>query len=348
MNEPPAVSIVIPTLDAGDMLLRCLEDVRADRPNIEVIVVDNGSIDDSVERARARFATLRVVRNDVNRGYATACNQGAAAATAAFVLFLNNDATLSPTDLDRLLQAAAGDERTAIWQPVTVGVDGTLESTGDLFTWWGIFQHLPAVPVGTDSVEVFSTVGAALLVRKDAFDQIGGFEGSYFAYYEESDLCWRARIAGWQVRVVVGACVEHLGSETTGRVFPPHAVRYLAFRNRIRTILANASGASLLRLVPQHALACLAFAALYVFTGRLRSTAAVLQAMWWVVGNLDVVREQRERVQRIRQLPDSEVIRRDLVGSFGPRTLWRHLRRAYWFERAAERAVGAHDPTGDD
>jgi GT2 family glycosyltransferase len=340
MNDTPAVSIVVPTLDGGDMLLRCLERVEAHRPHIDVIVVDNGSTDGSVERALARFPSVRVVRNDVNRGYATACNQGAAAAAAPFVLFLNNDATLSPDDLDRLLQAASNDDATAIWQPVTLGLDGTLESTGDLFTWWGIFQHLPAVPPGPGSEEVFSTVGAALLVRKDAFDEIGGFEGSYFAYYEESDLCWRARLAGWQVRVVVGASVEHVGSETTGRVFPPHAVRYLAFRNRIRTILANASGASLLRLVPQHALACLAFAVMYVLTGRLRSTAAVLQAMWWVVGNRDVVREQRERCQRVRRASDREVIRRDLVASFGPRILWRHLRRAYWFERAADRALG--------
>lgn len=352
MNETPAVSIVVPTLDAGDMLLDCLRHVlpeeslrsiQSDRPDVEVIVVDNGSTDGSVERAAEELPSLRVVRNDVNRGYATACNQGAAEATAPFVLFLNNDATLSRDDLERLLEAASADERSAIWQPVTLGVDGTLESTGDLFTWWGIFQHLPAVPPGPGTAEVFATVGAALLVRKDAFEHIGGFEGSYFAYYEESDLCWRARLAGWQVRVVVGAHVEHLGSETTGRVFPPHAVRYLAFRNRIRTIFANASAASLLRLVPQHALACLAFAALYVLTGRLRSTAAVFQAMWWGVGNRDVLREQRERVQRLRRQSDRDVIRRDLVGSFGPRVLWRHLRRAYWFEQAADRVGGTDE-----
>src|SRR5688500_7712732 len=137
MNELPAVSVVIPTLDAGNMLLECLRHVRPERSDVEVIVVDNGSTDGSVERAAAELPSLRVVRNAVNRGYATACNQGAAEAKAPFVLFLNNDATLSRDDLDRLLEAASADERTAIWQPVTLGVDGTLESTGDLFTWWG-------------------------------------------------------------------------------------------------------------------------------------------------------------------------------------------------------------------
>jgi GT2 family glycosyltransferase len=336
----PHVSIVIPTIDAGDMLDRCLSSFLADRPGregLEVIVVDNGSSDGSVERVRSRFPAVRVVRNEVNRGYAPACNQGAAHASAPYVLFLNNDASIEVDDLNELLAAAAAQDQTAVWQPVTYGTDGTLESAGDLFTWWGIFQHLDSVP--TERPEVFSSVGAALLVRRSVFDELGGFEASYFAYYEESDLSWRVRLAGWDVRVVPTARVKHIGSETTGAIFEPHTVRYLAFRNRIRTNLSNASGSSLVRLIPQHALACLGFVALYVLTARLRSAGAVLQAMWWPVGNRDVVREQRKRVQATRVRQDAEVLRKDLVAGFGPREIWRHLRRNYWFERAGRRRV---------
>jgi GT2 family glycosyltransferase len=188
-------------------------------------------------------------------------------------------------------------------------------------------------------VSVFATVGAALLVRRDVFDQLGGFEDSYFAYYEESDLCWRARIAGHEVRVVPSARITHVGSATTGRVFAPHDVRYLSFRNRIRTNLANPAGPTLWRIVPAHVAACLAFAAFYLVTGRARSSAAVLQAVWWTVGNRDVWSEQRRRVQAMRRRPDGEVLRRDLVAGFGPAAIWRHLRRTYWFERAASREV---------
>jgi N-acetylglucosaminyl-diphospho-decaprenol L-rhamnosyltransferase len=342
----PKVSIVIPTLDAGDMLLRCVERLGADRDDLEVIVVDNASSDGSVERAAERFGTLRVVRNDINRGYAPACNIGAAHATAPFVLFLNNDALLAPDDLATLLAAAHTDDDTAIWQPVTYGTDGALESAGDRFTWWGILLHEGEPPASSDhSPEVFATVGAALLVRRSVFERLGGFEDSYFAYYEESDLCWRARLAGWAVRVVGGARVTHIGSETTGQLFEPHAVRYLSFRNRIRTNLANPAPGTLWRLLPLHALACLAFVALYLVTGRLRSAGAVLQALWWPVGNRDVWREQRERVQAIRARPDREIFSPALVARFGPRTIWRHLRRAYWFERASERGGLVSDST---
>jgi hypothetical protein len=332
----PSVSIVIPTLDAGDMLLGCLSSLGADDPELEVILVDNASTDGSVARAQERFPNVRVVRNDTNRGYAPACNQGADVAAAPFVLFLNNDASIGASDVDGLLDAARADHGTAIWQPVTYGLDGALESTGDTFTWWGINRHLEQVPDGS-SVEVFATVGAALLVRRQVFEELGGFESSYFAYYEESDLCWRARMLGWDVRVVTDARVTHIGSETTGQIFEPQAVRYLSFRNRIRTNLANPSASSMARLLPQHALACLGFVALYLATGRWRSAGAVLQAMWWPVGNRDVVREQRVRVQAMRRRSDRELFRPGLVSRFGPRAIWRHLRRQYWFEDAAAR-----------
>ncbi len=333
---PPGVSIVIPTLDAGDMLLRCLASFDAGRRDIEVILVDNASTDDSVDRAAVRFPTVRVVRNATNRGYAPACNIGAHHATAPFVLFLNNDATIAPDDLRTLLVAAERDHDTAVWQPVTYGTDGRLESTGDAFTWWGVFRHLDTVPDGP-SAEVFSTVGAAMLVRRSTFVSLGGFDDSYFMYNEETDLCWRARLAGHNVRVVVDARVVHIGSETTGQIFEPHAIRYFVFRNRIRTNLANASRASLLRLVPQHLLACLAFCVLYLVTGRARSALAVMQAIAWPIGNRDVLADQRRRTQALRERSDADVLRSDLTRRYGPRTIWTHLRRAYWFERASER-----------
>ncbi|MEX2395010.1 MAG: glycosyltransferase family 2 protein [Actinomycetota bacterium] len=331
------VSVVIPTLDGGRMLLDCLSSFGADRDDIEVILVDNASSDGSVDQALERFPRIKVLRNEINRGYAPACNQGAGAATQEFVLFLNNDASLDRSQLDRMLEVASGDGQTAIWQPVTYGIDGSLEATGDHFTWWGIFQHLDAPPASSGATEVFSTVGAALLVRRDAFAALGGFEDSYFAYYEESDLCWRARLAGWDVKVIADARVSHIGSSTTGSVFEPHAVRYLAFRNRIRTNLSTPQRSSLWRIAPLHAIACLGFVLFYLVTGRPRSSASVLQAMWWSVGNRDVLAEQRRRTQALRQRSDREIFRRDLVTSFGPREIWRHLKRSYWFERASDR-----------
>ena len=334
------VSIVVPTLDGGDMLLRSLEHVDADDTSIELVIVDNGSTDGSVVRAVERFPHANVIRFERNMGFAPACNRGAQAAHGEYILFLNNDAFLAPDDLAALLQAADGDPSAAIWQPVNYDTDGAVDSAGDLFNWTGVFLHstdVPRAPV----VPIFATKGPALLVRTKDFRDLGGFHDDYFAYFEESDLCWRARMAGREVRLVTTAKVEHIGGQTTARILSAEDIRYLAFRNRFRTILANGSVPTVAIMAPLHVLACLGFALVYAATGRVRSASSVLKALWWAVGNADVWRRQRAEAQAARRLPDREVLRPR--GAFTPSVLWRHARRhVFGWEKAA--ATAGRDP----
>jgi GT2 family glycosyltransferase len=322
----PLVSVVITTHDGGPMLLECLERLRPNRAGVELILVDNASRDGSVEKAAESFPGTCVVSNAVNEGYARACNQGAARARGDFVLFLNNDAFITPDHVANLIEAAAADPAGAVWQPVIVTTEGVVESAGDAFTWWGFFARIQERPDGTDSRPVFAAKGACLLVRRAVFDELGGFRDDYFAYFEESDFCWRARLAGWEVRVVSDATVEHVGGMTSTRLLSPWDIRYLSFRNRLRTILANASGLSLLRIVPLHLLGSGCFVALFLVTGRLRSVAAVLKSVAWPLGNLRTVRSQRRTAQERRVLPDKGVFRRDLVIRVTPAIILSHLR----------------------
>jgi GT2 family glycosyltransferase len=330
------VSIVVPTFDGGDMLLRALEHVEAGSSDVELIIVDNGSTDGSVERARERFPNARVLRNEHNTGFAPACNQGADEAHTDFVLFLNDDAFMTRRDLDTLIAAARGDPSGAIWQPVNYDRAGDVDSAGELFNWTGIFVHgteVPAEPL----VSVFATKGPALLVRTSDFRDLGGFRADYFAYLEETDLCWRARLAGREVRLVTTASVRHIGGQTTARVLASEDIRYLSFRNRLRTILADAGAGTLAVMAPLHVLACLGFALAYALTARFGSAGSVLKALGWTVGNHDVWRAQRAETQAARRAADRDVMRRELRGRFTPAVLWRqargHLSR--WEDAAA-------------
>ncbi len=330
-------SIVIATHDAGGMLLDALACVEADRAEVELIVVDNGSTDDSVDRARTRYPNATILRNEHNTGYAPAYNQGVARATGAFTLLLNTDAFLKPADLTTLLDAAAADPEGAIWQPVNFDESGAVDSAGDLFSYTGLFVHADEIP-DEPMRSIFATKGAALLVRTEAFRDLGGFHADYFAYFEESDLCWRARMAGWEVRLVSTARVEHIGGVTTARIFSPEDIRYLAFRNRIRTILANAGPATLAKMAPLHLVACLGFVLVYLGSLRPASALSVLKAMWWTAGNRDVWLEQRAAVQAARRLDDAAVLRRDVRGAFTPGVALRHISgNLFRWERAATR-----------
>ena len=339
-HPKPAVSVVVPTLDAGPMLFECLERIDPCRPEVELIIVDNGSTDGSVDKAAERFPLARIIANDFNQGYAQACNQGAAVATGEFVLFLNNDAFMSPENLDVLLTAARGDPAGAVWQPVNEHPDGIVEFSGDCFTWWGFFLHLHDRPCGPALRTVFAAKAACLLVRRGVFESLGGFNGDYFAYFEESDFCWRVRLASWEVRVVPDAHVEHIGGVTTSRLLSPDEVRYLAFRNRIRTILACASAGSLARILPRHLLGSLAFAAVFAATGRLRSVSAILSALFWPLRHAGAVRAQRRRTQSVRRVDDRSVLRNDLITEVRPAIVWRHLRHQFYrWENARTKAI---------
>lgn len=274
---------------------------------------------------------VRVIQNETNAGYAAACNQGAALAVSPLLLFLNDDALLAPRALDALLSEADRQPAGAVWQPLCRRPDGSVESVGELFTWAGFFAPA-AHPPGAQTREVFSTRGIALLVRRTTFVSLNGFRSDYFAYFEESDLCWRARVAGHQVFVVPGAEVHHEGSYTSRRLFEPHQIRYLSFRNRIWSILANAGAWSLVRIVPLHLLGCLGVGLALLLRGQWMSALSVVRALAWPLANSDQVLAHRRSAQRGRKEPDRSVLRRGLragVTGGGVRgRLKDHL--AYW------------------
>lgn len=306
-------SIIVPTLNGGDHLSACLQSVREQsyRP-LEIIVVDNASTDGSQRAALEQCPVIRLVQNDKNVGFAKACNQGAAVARGDFLVFLNNDATITPNALEHLISSAekGGYE---ILQPLLLAPDGFIDSAGDLFTWAGFFWHQQRTSAVGKLFPVFSVKGACMLVKRAAFKDLGGFNESYFAYFEEADLCWRARMAGYEVGVASAAHALHKGGGTTRRVLEPRQIYYLAFRNRLRSIIANPSPHSLLRLLPLHLVGCLATAAVFASLGRITIAVSILQALVWPLRHWDVMLEQRQASQSIRKVADAEVFKPHLT-----------------------------------
>lgn len=317
----PRVSVVIAVLDAGSSLVDCVASFGPADPETEVILVDNGSKDGAIEAVVACHPGVRVIRNERNLGFARASNQGLQAASGRYVLFLNSDAFLEHAHLCELMRVADTDPSGAIWQPVVVAPDGAVENAGEWFTLTG-FCIRATEPRSAAPYAVFAGTAACMLARRDVVRDLGGFNEAFFAYIEDVDLCWRARLAGYEVRIVPRVVVEHAKSATTRRIFAPHEIRYLTFRNRFRTILANASLRLLLVTVPLYVLVCVAVTLALVTSGRPRSALGVLRALGWPVRHRREVREDRRRSRSQRRVADRSVIRRDLRTSFVSRSAW--------------------------
>ncbi len=227
-----SLCIVIVSYNVRDRLRDCLRSLSGQR----VIVVDNASSDGSAAMARAEFPSVQLIANTDNRGFAAACNQGIAASTEDFILILNPDTVVTPAALQTLLDVMHAEPRAGACGPRILNADGSLQPScrrfptlprllldelgfGKLFprskffggyrmTWWA---H-------DELREVDQLMGAALLLRRAALEEIGAFDERFFMYFEEVDLCLRLHNAGWKVLIVPGAQVVHHGGQSARQV----------------------------------------------------------------------------------------------------------------------------------
>ena len=297
------------------MLLDALRSVAGE--GVERIVVDNGSTDGSPEAAGALGPDVRLLRTGSNVGYAQACDLAASEARGEFLMFLNNDATLEPGCLDRLLEEADIDQRTAVWQPVVTADRSGFESAGGMFTRAGFIWRL-SEPLTDRPYPVFTAMGPCLLVRRRVFEDVGGFDPSLFAYSEDVDLCWQVRLAGYEVKVVPRALVLHRGGTTTARILSPERIYHLGYRNRLRTILANSAPLTLAVVLPIHLAASLAVVVGFLVRGRPAAALAIARGLVWPLTNIGRIRARRGETKRIRLLSDTELLRPDLMFKLTP------------------------------
>ena len=191
-----------------------------DEPDLtDVVVVDNCSLDGSVEFLRSRLPEdrVRVVANDRNSGFGGGVNVGAGHSTGSFMLVLNSDATLERGSLALLVRALDAESATAIAAPVIVGPDGSpqIDAFGDFPSFRRMLLRTNRRPRDEPRPDWVS--GAAMLVRRCAFEQVGGFDVAFHMYLEDVDLCSRLRSMGWEILRVRESKVRHSpGTSSTG------------------------------------------------------------------------------------------------------------------------------------
>jgi len=228
------LSIVIISWNTADLLAQCLASIYTCPPDndFEVLVVDNASTDDTVQIVRQQYPQVKLLENKKNVGFATANNQAVRHSTGRYVLLLNPDTKVKPGALKKLVEfidttPQAGAVGARILNPDESLQTSCYPAPTLAREFWRLF-HLDALwPYGSYHMsgwqidrprEVDVLLGACLLLRKSALDQVGLLDENYFIYSEEVDLCYRLRKAGWPLYWVPQAQVIHYGGQSTQQV----------------------------------------------------------------------------------------------------------------------------------
>ena len=333
----PDVSIVIVTWNGRPYLEACLTAVAAQQGvSAETILVDNASTDGTAAFVRERFPWVRLVELDRNRGFAGGNNAGVREARGRLVALLNNDTVADPGWLRALCRGIDEEARFALAASKIVYMhDATvIDSAGDgLLRWGGAFKRHHGAPAGAavESGEVFGVCGAACLMPKAVFDELGGFDDDFFASHEDVDLSYRARLLGYRCRFVADAVVRHHGSATLGR-----ASRFAVFhgqRNLEWVYVKNTPGWLLVRTLPGHLLYNVVAAVHFTRNGL---GGVFVRAKIAALAGLPRALRKRAAIQRGRRVDT--------------RTLWRQLERRWLSTKRREKQfdaalAGAHAGT---
>jgi GT2 family glycosyltransferase/glycosyltransferase involved in cell wall biosynthesis len=258
MNAEPSVSVVIVNLNGRVLLGQCLDGLATQsypQDKVETILVDNGSTDDSVVFVREMYPHVHVIEAGRNLGFAGGNNLGVRIATGDYVALINNDARADPHWLRAMVDVLERDPEVACAASKILDEKGeTIDFVGPVMNLYGrafqIDEGVPAVPGFYDEPrELLAPCGGAMMVRRDVFLPVGGFDEDYVAWFEDLDLGWRFWLYGYRVLLVPQAIVYHRQHQT-GSKFPVEQRYVLSEMNALRTVVKNYEEENLWRVLP--------------------------------------------------------------------------------------------------
>lgn len=220
------VAVIVPNWNGKDVLATCLGSLLTQSEPAEIIVVENGSNDGSLEFLQANFPDVQLVVNSKNLGFAGGVNSGICEAMEIgyeFVALFNNDAIADKDWLKRLVEVLDVEKEYGIVTGRLLSGDNLfIDSTGENYTNWGLpYPRGRGEPVSDKYdklTNVFAASGGASLYRVKMLAEIGLFDADFFAYYEDVDISFRAQLSAWQVRYVPGAIAYHQIGATSGKI----------------------------------------------------------------------------------------------------------------------------------
>lgn len=311
MNNTPLVSVIIINYNGARYLKKCFDSLYAGSyKNTEIIFVDNGSTDSSVECVKDNFPQIRIIENGKNLGLSIASNRGALIAKGEYLFFYNNDTFADKNLISNLVRR--------FWEDQGIGICGcrTMSYDGSRIINEGVSCDIFGYPFGGKSIFY---VDAAIFIKKSIFDKIGGFDEKMFLYGEDRDICWRAWLYGYKVEVEKDAFFMHDSFCITRNIKDYRSTirkRNLGEFNAMRSICKNYSLTFLAWVLPFFL--TINLAEIVLFSLMLRFDIVKDAYIKAYIQNIREWRNLlilRKKIQKERKISDRELIKHMYFGS---------------------------------
>lgn len=318
MAKLPRVAIIMVNWNGLEHLKLSLPSLRQQRyKNVTTYVVDNCSADQSVSYIEKQFPEVVVLKASTNLGFAGGNNLGLSQALKAgynYFFLLNNDTEVKPNMITSLVNFMERHPRAGIIQPKLLLLDykDTIDSCGSWLSKTGFLIHYGCEekdgPKYNNVTPMFTVKGAAMMISRPCLEEVGLLDSDFFAYFEETDLCWRAWLCGWKVYYAPVTSVYHKIGGSTKKIGSP-TINYHSFKNRIMSLVKNLAWYNLIWMLPLHLLLILGFSVIYFGAIRFRSGLSIYRAIGWNIAHFPANWRKRRRVQKSRVISDRDLFK---------------------------------------
>lgn len=316
----PLVSVIIVNHNGIDFVRECLSSVlSSEYKNFEVIFVDNGSGDGSLQYVKKNFGNdpkLRFVENRASLGPAVGRNRGAGVSGGKYIIFLDNDTEVTPPWISELVKVLESDNSIGAAQAKLLRIGSEeYDCAGDYLGPLGFLIERSRGAKDTGQfdfiADILSAKSAASIIRKDLFEKIGGFDEDYYMYLEETDLSWRVWLAGYRVVFVPHSIVYHaFGTSRKGfkHYYSKHLVKYYGCRNYIFTLAKNLEFRNLIKILSFHIGCWFLLAIFFTLKYNLDDAFYILKGIGWNILHIGLLLKKRSFINRIKCVNDRAIL----------------------------------------
>jgi GT2 family glycosyltransferase len=314
------ISVVIPNWNGVDYLKICLPSlIKQSFKDFEIIVIDNGSNDDSINYLEKKYSQIKIIKLKENLGFSKATNAGIKTSKGEYIFLLNNDTKLDKNCLKYLIDATKKNPQISFFATKILNFDkkNLIDNAGDFIDSVGHlysrgFQKKDGSKYNQEKL-IFAGSGGAVLIKKDLFKKIGYFDEDYFFYMEDIDFFFRAQLAGFTGLFVPSAIIYHKHGGTSSK----NAKFYepLIFKNTTETVIKNFPNSLLM-----HDLNWLKIILVHLNTVRyLVSKGLSLETFkveWYLLSNWSKILSKRKKIQQSKKVNDQYIIDQVLSKKF--------------------------------